>query len=83
MIGNFFAPRIATLVKYKTLLIIGTICYTINLFGGLITTYTSNHKLIYCIIMICGATSGFGSSILWVSQGGYMHLICQKYNIKN
>jgi hypothetical protein len=42
MLTNFVAPFVAKRIKYKSLLIIASLCYAINLMSGLATQYLEN-----------------------------------------
>lgn len=76
-----FAPYIGTKVNSKWLMLIGGLCYTFNYFTGFIVTFVIDYDwLVYLIVLFGSFLSGLSASVLWVSQGNYMHLICERGN---
>lgn len=75
MIVNIFAPFIK--ISYKKQLIIGAICYTINyaLEIPLILNTFGIFFLVFGSIL-----GGFGAAIVWISQGGFMIALLEKYH---
>jgi hypothetical protein len=69
-----FAP--ACPWKYKTQLLVGAIFYTINYSSGLIVPFIENHTLKYLIAALGAGIAGASGAPMWVSMGGYLHLVC-------
>jgi MFS family permease len=83
MISGLFAPFIAKRVNYKTLLVTSSILYTLNFSSGIVLHYTNSTTLITIIVEVLAVSGGFGGGILWVSQAGYIHYICEKNNMQH
>lgn len=81
MVSNIFAPYMGNKVNSKWLMCIAGCCYTFNYFTGFIVAYVIEYEwLVYLIVIFGSALAGASGSILWVSQGNYMHLICERGN---
>ena len=62
--------------KIKTQMLIGTLAYTFNFATGLLIPMVSvpfKYSLTCLGAGICGLSAG----LLWVSQGRYIHLVCE------
>ena len=77
MIGLTYA---ATLTNYKKQFEIAAITYTI---GYALYIVDLNEVVRLIVSIIAALIGGYGASVLWVSQGGYMVKLFKKYNIKD
>jgi len=77
MVGLTYA---ASLSNYKRQFEIAAITYTTG-YALYIVDVSEVVRLI--ISIIAALIGGYGASVLWVSQGGYMVKLFKKYNIKN
>ena len=76
-----FAPYIGTKINSKWLMLVAGCCYTLNYFTGFIVTYVIKYEwLVYLIVIFGSFLAGATASVLWVSQGNYMHTICEREN---
>lgn len=81
MISNMFAPYIGARVNSKWLMMLAGCCYSFNYFTGFLITYVVEYEwAVYAIVVGGAAIGGLSASILWVSQGDYMHTICEQGN---
>lgn len=68
--------------KIKTQMLIATIAYTLNFSTGLfIPLVTLPFK--FTISIIGAVLAGLTAGLLWVSQGRYIHITCQRAGIEN
>ena len=74
MFCNILAPFVK--ISYKKQLIIGAICYTINY--ALEIPVILNPFGIFLLIL-GSVLGGMGAAIVWVSQGGFMMRLFDKY----
>jgi MFS family permease len=77
MIGLTYA---ATLTNYKKQFEIAAITYTI---GYALYIVDLNEVVRLIVSIIAALIGGYGASVLWVSQGGYMVKLFKKHNIKD
>jgi hypothetical protein len=76
MVANIFAPFVK--VTYKKQFIFGAICYTINYALEIPDSFNT----IGIIMLVAGSMlGGLGAAVVWVSQGGFMAKLFEKYNI--
>ena len=81
MLFNMVAPSIGTRVNSKWLMLIAGCCYSFNYFTGfIITFFQDNITKVYSVVIFGAVLAGLSASILWVSQGNYMHIICEREN---
>lgn len=75
--STFFAPALKMSLKGQLLL--GGVFYTLNYSSGFIASFTDVAWLKFLIS--CGGAflAGLSGGPLWVTQGRYIHLSCQKY----
>ena len=78
MVGNIIASGFTW--KYKKQMAIAAIGYSINFSSGLLLGFLPV-VLKYVVTLLGAAIAGFGSATLWTCLGGYIHLVCQKYNV--
>ena len=69
--------KATTITNFKKQFLIAAICYSVN-YALYFLQFNKDSSL---VIGIVGAIiGGYGASILWVSEGGYMTLLLKKYN---
>ena len=74
IISTLYAPTCPLRIKKQIL--IGTIAYTLTYSTGvLVPLVTIPFK--YLITCLGGAITGLSAGLLWVSQGRYVHLVCE------
>ena len=74
IISTLYAPTCPLRIKYQIL--IGTIAYTLNYSTGLfVPMVTVPFK--YLLTCLGGTIAGLSAGLLWVSQGRYIHLVCE------
>ena len=78
MVSTLFGPYMGSKLNPKWLMMIGGLCYTFNYFTGfLITHFPKIIWLVYGVVVFGAALAGASASLLWISQGNYMHTICE------
>lgn len=75
--STFCAPLITKPLKIQLLL--GGICYTFNYSSGFFASLTDLSWLKFVISCSGSFIAGLSAGPLWVSQGRYIHLACQKF----
>lgn len=77
IISTIIAPAVKWPLKHQLLL--GGIFYTVNYSSGILASLVDSGGLKY-VISCCGSgLAGCSAGFLWVSQGRYIHLACEKY----
>jgi len=79
ILSTLIAPSVKLPLKLQ--LVLAGICYTINYSSGIFALMTDVTGLKFLISCGAAAFAGFSAAFLWVSQGRYIHLVCQKYNV--
>lgn len=78
MISGLVAPFIGRKLNYKTMLIISSICYTLNFSSGLILELFDFNTWVVVAIEVLAVVGGFSAGMLWVTQAAYIHFICER-----
>lgn len=77
MLCNIFAPYIK--ISYKKQFFMGALCYTVNY----LLQIPNMLNTIGVFLMILGSVvGGAGAAVIWVSQGGFVVTLLQKYQIQ-
>ena len=76
MIGGLFAPFVGRKVNYKTMLVVASICYTLNFSSGLILSFTNFATVVIVIVLVMAVIGGGSAGFLWTAQAAYIHYIC-------
>jgi len=76
MFCNLLAPYVN--VRYKKQFVVGAMCYTIN-YALEIPVDLDTFGI--GLLIAGSALGGMGAAIIWVSQGGFMNALFQKYDI--
>ena len=79
IISTLVAPLVTVPIKLQFL--IGSVCYTINFSSGIFVSMIDTVWIKYLVSCSGAAIAGFSAGLLWVSQGRYIHIICEKYNM--
>lgn len=79
IISTFVAPLVT--LPIKTQFLIASVCYTINFSSGIFVSMIDTVWIKYFISCVGAGIAGFSAGFLWVSQGRYIHIICEKYNL--
>lgn len=68
--------------KIKKQMLIATIAYTLNFATGLVIPFAS---LPFKFVLTVGgsAIAGLSAGLLWVSQGRYIHITCERAGIRH
>lgn len=80
IISTFVAPVITWPIKIQFL--IASVCYTINFSSGIFVSMIDTVWIKYLISCSGAGIAGLTGGILWVSQGRYIHIVCEKYNLE-
>lgn len=72
-------PAIQLTLKKK--LLIGSLLITGGYLLTIIAVLTGVQSIITCLLVLASALNGTAAGLLWVSQGRYMHLICEIFDI--
>jgi hypothetical protein len=72
--STIYAPTCPLRIKNQILL--ATIAYTLNFSTGLFVPWVST-PFKYLITCLGAAICGLSAGLLWVSQGRYIHLVCE------
>ena len=65
----------------KIKLCISSLAYILNYVFGLIASLCECKDTIYYLVCTGTALNGLGAGLIWVTQGRYMHLICEIYGV--
>ena len=77
IISTVLAPGVKWSLKNQFLL--GACFYTVGYLSGIPASLTDIVPLKFAITCIGASLSGFSAGFLWVSQGRYVHLVCERY----
>lgn len=77
ILSTIAAPAVRWPLKRQLLL--GGCLYTLNYSSGIVATLTDSSTLKYLISCTGSGLAGCSAGFLWVSQGRYIHLACEKY----
>lgn len=66
-------------IGLKKQLLLGGICYTFNYSSGFFAAMTDTGWLKFVISCTGSFIAGLSAGPLWVSQGRYIHVACEKY----
>lgn len=72
--STIYAPSCS--LRIKTQILIATIAYTLNFASGLFVPMVST-PFKYVLICLGATVAGLSAGLLWVSQGRYIHLVCE------
>ena len=78
IVSTLIAPSVKWPLKRQ--LLFAGICYTINYSSGIFATLIDVTTIKYGISCIAAMISGSSAGLLWVSNGRYIHLVCQQGN---
>lgn len=79
IISTIVAPAVRFPLKLQ--LLFGGVFYTFNYSSGIFAAMTDQAGLKFTISCLGSALAGCSAGFLWVSQGRYIHLVCQKFGI--
>lgn len=77
MLGGIVAPSFRKRFSPKRLIIVSLSCYAIKLSTYILITFIHSFWFVYPLVIGAGAVSGFTACFLWMSQGEYIHTICE------
>lgn len=77
-VSLILAPAIR--LPIKTQFLIAGATFPLNYILGLIASLCGCHSTIYWLVSMGTSISGIGNGIIWVSQGRYVHLVCEIFN---
>ena len=76
MLSLIVAPALRKTLKIQ--LLMGGIFYTLNYSSGIFASMTTLSWLKFLISCSGSSIAGLSAGFLWVSQGRYIHLLCEK-----
>lgn len=77
IISTFVAPILT--ISLKKQLVIAGVAYTVNYTSGIFVFLVEEAVYKYLISCLGAVIAGCSGGLLWVSQGRYIHLVCEKY----
>ena len=77
ILSTIAAPAVRWPLKRQ--LILGGCLYTLNYSSGILAALFDDPALKYFISCLGSGLAGCSAGFLWVSQGRYIHLACEKY----
>jgi hypothetical protein len=83
MVSGLFSPFIGRKLNYKTMLLISSVCYTLNFSSGLILEIFEFSTWVVVAVEALAIIGGFSAGLLWVTQAAYLHFICEKNRMQN
>jgi hypothetical protein len=78
ILSTIYAPSCKW--KIKTQMLVATCAYTLNFSTGLLVPYVAI-PIKYLLTCSGAAVCGLSAGLLWVSQGRYIHLVCEKAGV--
>lgn len=78
VIGGLIAPYCGNRYNSKWLMIVSLSCYAFKLSTYIIVNFVHVAWFVYSLIILGASVSGFFACFLWMAQGSYMHIMCER-----